>query len=138
MEEFTPSIGAQLLNVNLGDASRDADLADAIHALLLQYRVLFLRDQDISPPEHVHFASRFGELEATPWLPSHPEEPGLVQIHKTPDTPRTLRERLALRRHLAGMPRRWAASCAASSAPRPAATPSGPTWSWPTRTSRKR
>ncbi len=86
-EELTPSIGAQLLNVNLGDASRDADLADAIHGLLLKYRVLFLRDQDLSPPEQAQFASRFGELESHPMLPSHPEAPGLVQVYKTPDTP---------------------------------------------------
>lgn len=87
VEPLTVSIGAQLHNVNLADAARDPGLADEIHALLLQYRVLFLRDQDLTPQEHVQFASRFGELEDHPVIPSHPEAPGLIQIYKSPDQP---------------------------------------------------
>ncbi|WP_374481189.1 TauD/TfdA dioxygenase family protein [Zoogloea sp.] len=86
-EPLTASIGAELLNVNLGDAARDKALADEIHALLLEYKVLFLRDQDITRQEHVAFASRFGQLEDHPMAPSHPDAPGLVQIYKTPDHP---------------------------------------------------
>lgn len=86
-EPLTASIGAELLNVNLGDAARDKALADEIHALLLEFKVLFLRDQDITRQEHVAFASRFGKLEDHPMVPSHPEAPGLVQIYKTPDMP---------------------------------------------------
>jgi taurine dioxygenase len=85
VEELTASIGAELLNVNLGDASRDKGLAEEIHALLLKHKVLFLRDQEITRQEHVAFASRFGKLEEHPMVPSHPEAPGLVQIYKTPD-----------------------------------------------------
>jgi taurine dioxygenase len=86
-DELTGSIGAQLLNVNLGDASRDKDLAGEIHKLLLKYKVLFLRNQKITRQEHVAFASHFGKLEDHPMAPSHPEAPGLVQIYKTPDKP---------------------------------------------------
>jgi len=86
-EPMTASIGAELLGVSLGDASRDKDLADEIHALLLEYKVLFLRDQEITRQEHVAFAERFGKLEDHPMAPSHPDAPGLVQIYKTPDKP---------------------------------------------------
>jgi taurine dioxygenase len=82
---MTGSIGAELLNVDLGDASRDEDLAHEIYALLLEHKVLFLRNQEITPQEHVAFASRFGKLEDHPMVPSHPEAPGLVQIYKTPE-----------------------------------------------------
>src|SRR3954462_10959392 len=87
VDELTGSIGAQLLNVNLGDASRDKDLAGEIQKLLLKYKVLFLRNQKITRQEHVAFASHFGKLEDHPMAPSHPEAPGLVQIYKTPDKP---------------------------------------------------
>ena len=87
IEEMTSSIGAELLNVNLGDAARDDGLAAEIHALLLKYKVLFLRDQQITRQEHVAFALRFGTLEEHPMVPSHPDAPGLVQIYKTPDKP---------------------------------------------------
>ena len=87
VDPLTASIGAELLNVNLGNASRDGDLAANIHALLLKHKVLFLRDQQITRQEHVAFASRFGNLEDHPVVPSHPDAPGLVQIYKTPEMP---------------------------------------------------
>ncbi len=87
VDELTASIGAQLLGVSLADASRDAGLASEIHALLLKYKVLFLRDQELTRQEHVAFASSFGKLEDHPMVPSHPDAPGLVQIYKTPDKP---------------------------------------------------
>ena len=45
---LTCAIGAELGNVNLGVASRDTGLVAEIRALLLQYKVLFFRDQDIT------------------------------------------------------------------------------------------
>ena len=82
VEPLTCSIGAELGNVNLGVASRDAALISEINALLLKYRVLFFRDQDITRAEHVAFASHFGELEDHPVAGSDPDHPGLVQIYR--------------------------------------------------------
>ena len=87
VEQLTCSIGAELIGVNLGDASRDAGLFAEIKALLLKHRVLFLRDQDFSRAEHVAFAERFGKLENHPVVGSHPDHPGLVQIYKSPEQP---------------------------------------------------
>lgn len=87
VEQLTCAIGAELSGVNLGDASRDAGLFAEIKQLLLQHKVLFLRDQDISRAEHVAFARRFGELEDHPVAGSDPEHPGLVRIYKSPDAP---------------------------------------------------
>jgi taurine dioxygenase len=86
-EPLTCKIGALLTNVNLGDASRDAGLFAEIRALLLRYKVLFLRGQDITRGEHVAFARRFGDLEDHPVAGSDPENPGLVRIYKDHDTP---------------------------------------------------
>ncbi|MOA03606.1 Alpha-ketoglutarate-dependent taurine dioxygenase [compost metagenome] len=73
--------------MNLADAVHDDGLFNEIKGLLLQNKVLFLRDQDISRPDHVAFARRFGALEDHPMAPTHPEAPGLVQIYKRPDQP---------------------------------------------------
>jgi len=83
VEQLTCSIGAELSGVHLGDAARDDALFGEINALLLQHRVLFLRDQDITRAEHVAFARRFGELEDHPVVGSDPEHPGLVQIYRS-------------------------------------------------------
>ena len=81
VEPLSCALGAKLSNVNLGDAAHDAELFAEIRTLLLQYKVLFLRDQHFSRAEHVAFARRFGELEDHPVIGSDPEHPGLVQIY---------------------------------------------------------
>ena len=87
VEPLTCAIGAEISGVHLGAAARDDGLFAEIRALLLQHKVLFLRDQDISRAEHVAFARRFGELEGHPVAGSDPDHPGLVRIYKSPDAP---------------------------------------------------
>ena len=58
IEPLTCAIGAQLSDVSLADAARDAGLFAEIKALLLQHKVLFLRDQDIGRADHVAFGVR--------------------------------------------------------------------------------
>lgn len=87
VEPLTCTIGAELHGVHLGAASRDAGLMAELRALLLKHRVLFFRDQDITRAEHVAFARHFGELEDHPVAGSDPENPGLVRIYKSPETP---------------------------------------------------
>jgi taurine dioxygenase len=87
VEPLTCAIGAELSNVDLGAASRDPGLVTEIKALLLEHKVLFFRDQDITRAEHVAFARHFGELEDHPVAGSDPDHPGLVRIYKSPSTP---------------------------------------------------
>ena len=83
VEQLTCTIGAEVSGVHLGEASRDLGLANEIKALLLQHKVLFFRDQDITRGEHVAFARHFGELEDHPVAGSDPDHPGLVQIYRS-------------------------------------------------------
>ncbi|ALC19111.1 TauD/TfdA dioxygenase family protein [Streptomyces pristinaespiralis] len=87
VEPLTCTLGAEISGVSLADAARDDDLFTEIKGLLLRYKVLFLRDQDISRAEHVAFARRFGELEDHPVAGSDPDHPGLVRIYKDLDSP---------------------------------------------------
>src|SRR4051794_41195377 len=85
VEPLTRTIGAEVFGVDLGEAARDDDLFAEIRRLLLQHKVLFLRDQHIARAEHVAFAKRFGPLEDHPVLGSDPDHPGLVRIYKDLD-----------------------------------------------------
>jgi taurine dioxygenase len=80
-------IGAELHNVDLAEASRSDELFAELKALLLRYKVLFVRDQDITRAEHVALAERFGALEDHPVAGSDPDHPGLVRIYKDLDSP---------------------------------------------------
>jgi taurine dioxygenase len=87
IQPLTCAIGAELFQVNLADAIHDDGLFASIREALVRYRVLFLRDQDITSAQHVAFAQRFGALEDHPVAGSDPEHPGLVRIYKSPDQP---------------------------------------------------
>jgi len=87
VEPLTCALGAELRGIHLGEAAREDALFEAVRKLLLQYKVLFLRNQKISRAEHVAFARRFGELEDHPVAGSDPDHPGLVRIYKSPEAP---------------------------------------------------
>ncbi|MCC6196469.1 MAG: TauD/TfdA family dioxygenase [Burkholderiales bacterium] len=86
VEPMTCTIGAELSGVDLGEASRSDALFGEVRKLLLEHKVLFLRDQEMTRAEHVAFARRFGELEDHPVVGSDPDHPGLVRIYKGPDS----------------------------------------------------
>jgi taurine dioxygenase len=83
---LTRSIGAELPDIDLAEVARDDELFGELRALLLEYKVLFARDQNISRSEHVALARRFGELEDHPVAGSDPDHPGLVRIYKDIDS----------------------------------------------------
>ncbi|WP_138845436.1 TauD/TfdA dioxygenase family protein [Rhodococcus pyridinivorans] len=84
---LTGSIGAELHGVDLAEVARDDERFAELKALLLEHKVLFFRDQEMSRAEHVALAERFGSLEDHPVLGSDPEHPGLVRIYKDLDSP---------------------------------------------------
>jgi taurine dioxygenase len=78
------TIGAEIRGVALGDDLPDAVIAELRQALL-DYKVLFFRDQPITAAQHVAFARRFGELEVHPFIPANGEFPELVRFAKSAD-----------------------------------------------------
>jgi taurine dioxygenase len=85
VELSTPAIGAELSNVSLADAALDPDAIAEIRALWLKHKVLFFRDQNISPMEQQNFSAQFAELEAHPLAPSHPEANKLLTLYRNLD-----------------------------------------------------
>ncbi|QSE93748.1 TauD/TfdA family dioxygenase [Rhodococcus pseudokoreensis] len=86
-EPLTCSIGAELSGVDLAAVVHDDGLFAELRSLLLKYKVLFFRDQEMSRAEHVALAERFGLLEDHPKAGSDPNHPGLVRIYKDLDSP---------------------------------------------------
>lgn len=71
---LTIHIGAEVGGVDLRDPSEE--LAKEVQDLLLQHLVLFFRDQDLTPAQHVALGRRFGELHlhsVAATLEGHPE-----------------------------------------------------------------
>jgi taurine dioxygenase len=76
------TVGAEIAGVDLTAELPDevvAELRQALH----EYKVIFFRDQPLTPGRHVAFARRFGDLEIHPFLASNTGEPELVRFEKT-------------------------------------------------------
>lgn len=63
----TPTIGAEIRGVRLSGDLPDSTVAELRRALL-EWKVLFFRDQDISRADQRAFAARWGELEQHPFF----------------------------------------------------------------------
>jgi taurine dioxygenase len=82
---LTPCIGAEIGNVDL--ASPDiADAIPAIRAALLAHKVIFFRNQTLTPAQHIAFARHFGDLEIHPATPADQPNPEILRIAHGPDS----------------------------------------------------
>jgi taurine dioxygenase len=75
------TIGAEVEGVDLARPLDDA-VVDELTRCLQEFKVLFFRDQPLTPAQHVAFARRFGDLEIHPFIPANPEQPELVRFAK--------------------------------------------------------
>ncbi|ETZ95633.1 taurine catabolism dioxygenase TauD, TfdA family protein [Mycobacteroides abscessus MAB_030201_1061] len=125
VQPLTCTIGAELFDVDLAEASRSDELFGEIRTLLLEHKVLFLRDQNITRGEHVALARRFGPLEDHPVAGSDPDHPGLVRIYKEIDSAPEHYENSYHCDATWRESRRWELCCAASKHRRWVETPSG-------------
>ncbi len=87
LEPQSPTIGALISGVRMG-ADVPAEQVAEIRRALLEWKVVFFRDQDVPIEEHVAFGRHFGELEIHPFTPNHPEHPEIVVIHHGPESKR--------------------------------------------------
>jgi len=75
------ALGAEIAGVDLTQPLDDAAVA-AIRQALLDHLVIFFRDQDISPAQHLDFARRFGETADYPMLTGLEGFPEIVEVVK--------------------------------------------------------
>ena len=80
---FSAAIGAEITGVDLS-LPLDADTWAEIHRAFLQHQVIFFRDQDLTPAQHVAFSQRFGALEPYPFVHGIEGFPELIELVKLP------------------------------------------------------
>jgi taurine dioxygenase len=79
------ALGAEVVGVD-ARAPISGDMAAELHECLLKYKVLAIRDQQLTPQQHLNFARAFGEIETYPFAEHIPNIPGVVAITKEPTT----------------------------------------------------
>jgi len=76
---LTPTIGAEVAGVDLTAPLAAATLS-ALRAALLEWKVLFFRDQELTTEQHLAFARNFGPLEIHPFAPHKAGFPEVLAI----------------------------------------------------------
>ena len=79
IRRLSPTIGAELLGVDLNQEISD-ELKDDIYQALLVYKVIFFRDQEIDTEQHMKFARLFGDLEIHPFATNDVDNPEVLKI----------------------------------------------------------
>lgn len=85
VRRLSPTIGAEIGGVDLRD-DLDDDAIAAIRSALLDHKVVFFRDQNLTAAQHIEFARRFGPLEIHPATPKEQEHREILRISHGPES----------------------------------------------------
>ena len=77
------ALGAEIKGVNLKDTSKEN--WKEINSLMLEHKVVFFRDQNISSNEQIELAKHFGPLEKHVYVKARENYPEILRIIKAPD-----------------------------------------------------
>lgn len=80
IERLSPNIGAILHDIDLREGLNDTT-RNAVYQALLDHRVIFFRDQNITTEQHLAFARQFGDLEVHPFANHKDGFPEVIEIH---------------------------------------------------------
>ncbi len=86
IRRLTPALGAEIHGLELR-RPLSSDQASALRAALVEHQVLFFRDQELSPAEHLRLARVFGEVEIHPAYPHVPGFPEIAVLEADRDRP---------------------------------------------------
>ncbi|MCP4618578.1 MAG: TauD/TfdA family dioxygenase [Bradyrhizobium sp.] len=78
------AVGAEILGIDL---SRELDASDVeeLRAAFNEYGVIFFRDQNITPEQHIAFAERFGQINVNRFFKAAPGYPQIAEVRKEPE-----------------------------------------------------
>jgi len=77
------AIGAEVRGVDV--AQIDEETFAQVHKALLDFGVIYFRDQRLSPDQQLAFARRWGEAHLHPYLKGLAERPEIIEIVKEPE-----------------------------------------------------
>jgi len=81
IESTAGALGAEITGVDVANLSNEA--ASAVRDAFLEHKVVFFREQTLTPAAQRRFASLFGEPEIYPFIKGFDEAPEVIEILKT-------------------------------------------------------
>lgn len=78
------ALGAEISGVNLAEDLSD-EIVQEIRQALLDNLVIFFRDQELTPGQHIHFAKKFGSLDEHDFVNGLPDHPEILRLVREAD-----------------------------------------------------
>ena len=81
---LSPALGAEIGNVDIARGIGEEQFAELRQAYI-DYAVIFLRDQDITPQQHIEFAERWGKINVNRFFQAVETHPVIAELRKEAD-----------------------------------------------------
>ena len=81
---LSPTIGAEISGIDIAGGIDDEQFAELRQAFA-DFGVIFLRDQEISPNQHIAFAERWGKINVNRFFKATADYPVIAEVRKEAD-----------------------------------------------------
>jgi len=81
---LSPALGAEICGIDIAGGISDRQFADLRQAYV-DFGVIFLRDQDITPEQHIAFAERWGQININRFFRPTDDYPMIAEVRKEAD-----------------------------------------------------
>ena len=81
---LSPAIGAEISGVDIASGVSDEQFSE-IKRAFVEYSVIFLRGQTITPDQHIAFAERWGAININRFFKEVDSHPIIAEVRKEPD-----------------------------------------------------
>ena len=89
VEPLSTALGADISGIDLAKPPAEAVLAEIRHAFG-EHGVIFFRDQQLTPEQHLAFAERFGGIDVNRFFAAVPGYPMIAEVRKEPEQRRNI------------------------------------------------
>ncbi len=79
----SPTLGAEIGGVDIAAGISELQFAE-IHQAFVDYSVIFLRNQDMTPDQHIAFAERWGQININRFFRPVDTHPQIAEVRKEP------------------------------------------------------
>ena len=91
VQPISGALGAEIFGVDLRQPMEDRQFSEVRQAFH-DHAVIFFRDQDITPEQHIAFAARFGPINVNRFFTPVQGHPQIAEVRKEPDQTRNIGE----------------------------------------------
>lgn len=81
VQKLTGNIGAEILDIDISEELPAQTIAD-IREILLANKVIFFREQDLTPDQQIRFAKQFGDISTSPVYNTLKQHPQIMPVVK--------------------------------------------------------